>query len=444
MKVLRSILLKNAKYVICDKDHIIEDGAIAIEDDRIVDVGKTEDIEREHPSEVIIDATEKAIIPGLINTHTHLGGSFLRGLADGLPLAEWFQKVILPSRKYVTSKTAYIFTMLGCIESIKSGITCINNNDHFSDSVCQAIKESGIRGIYVPYIQEGVPEPDSPNPDKHIKNNEKTFIKWNGAENDRIRVWFGAHSTLKCSPDFYLEIHDLAEKYGVGIHTHLASSMGEIETVKKKYGKRPIELLHDIGVLGPNFTGAHCIWPSDKEIKILKRTDTKIAHDPHSNMKLAVGYCRIPEMLAEGISVGLGTDGIAGDCQDLFQVMRITSLIHKFERLDASVLSARTVFDMATMGGAKVTFWEKQIGSLERGKKADLVLIDLRKPYLIPLLKENIISRLVHASSRSDVDTVIIDGRIVMENREVKTIDERERFEEAQRQAEEIAGEISG
>jgi len=274
--------------------------------------------------------------------------------------------------------------------------------------------------------------PDAESPEEYLKMTEETIRTWHRSENGRINVRVHPHNLFTCTEDFLQKCVEIAKKHGVGIGTHMAEGMDTEELLKKKTGRRTIELAYDLGLLGPKTIAFHCVQLSNKDIKLLKLTDTKVAHCPESNAKWAFGVARVPEMMKEGITVGLGTDGAQVVNLDMFEAMNFTALIHKVNEMNPSVMPAKDVFKMTTRDGAKALSLEKEIGTLERGKKADLVILDLTDPVVFPVTRENIIRHLVYYTHGGRVKTVIVDGKILMENREVKVLDETKVMEKAQ------------
>lgn len=431
MKGLADILIEDGLIVTMDPDRrIIKRGSLAIEGDRIAVVGG----KVEERGDVIIDAKGKVVLPGLINAHTHLSMTLLRGIADDMPLMEWLETKIWPIEKNLRKVDCYHGALLGCLEMIKSGTTCFADQYFFMESVARAVEESGIRGV----LSYGIIEMDDPQRrESELKIGEKFVKEYHGKAGGRVLTMFGPHAAYTCSPECLQKIKELAKKYGVGIHTHIAESRDEVDRVVKKYGKRPVEHLDAIGFLGPEVLAAHCVWLTDHEISIIRERGVKPVHNPVSNMKIACGIAPAHEMLAAGIPVALGTDGAASNNSlDLLSEMKFAALLNKVGKLNPTVMPAPTALEMATINGAIALGLQGEIGSLEVGKKADVVLIDLKQPHFTPL--HNVISHLVYNAVGSDVDTVIVDGKIIMQGREVLTLDEDKVLEDAQRTAEDL------
>ncbi|MEM3452577.1 MAG: amidohydrolase family protein, partial [Candidatus Hadarchaeum sp.] len=389
---------------------IIKQGSVAIEGSRIVAVGK----EIKEKADQVIDARGKAVLPGLINGHTHLAMTLLRGFADDMPLDKWLSDKIWPMEKKMGPRDCYVGALLGSLEMIKSGTTCFADNYFHMDQVARAVMKAGLRGV----LSYGMIDRGDQQKMKEEIRIGRNFVRaFHGKARGRILAMFGPHAPYTCSTECLQKVKELAKEFGVGIHIHLAESSEEVKQTTEKYGKRPVEYLNSIGFLGPEVLAAHCIWVTDKEIKLLKDNGVKPVHNPTSNMKMGSGIAPVPEMLASGIPVALGTDGAASNNSlDMFKEMKLASLLAKARRLDPTVLPAMKALEMATINGAAALGLQAELGSLEVGKKADLIIVDLRKPHLSPM--HDIVSHLVYSASGSDVDTVIVDGKILMEKGE--------------------------
>jgi 5-methylthioadenosine/S-adenosylhomocysteine deaminase len=377
-------------------------------------------------------------MPGLINTHTHAAMTLLRGIADDMPLDVWWQKFIFPiEKKYGNQEYVRIGVALAAIEMIKSGTTSFSDMYFFEDDAAKVCKKIGIRS----FLGEGIldfPTPDSPTPDDSIKYIEKLYEKW--GKDPIIHLEVAPHAPYTCSPPVLEKAKKLAEKLDIPLHIHVSETATEVAEIRQKYGASPVEHLDKIGFLSERVKAVHCVHLSREDIKILRKHNVKVAHCQESNMKLASGNAPIVELLDEGVVVGLGTDGAASNNNlDMFDEMDAVAKVHKAVRNDPTVMSAKDVLRMATSDGAKV-LQKPDIGSLVKGKIADLILIDLRKPHLVPLY--NIYSHLVYSAGGSEVDTVIINGKLIMEDRRILTIDEEEIMDKANHFAKGIKNEI--
>ena len=427
-----TILIRNGIVVtVDDRGRIFEDGAVLIQGDRIIAVGDTAKISKEAKPDILIDARKKVVLPGFINSHVHSG--LIRGTAEDLPLFEWLRKHVDPKHKALKSEDAYAAALLCYTEMIKAGITCALDMYRFMDRCADAAEETGIRAVLAPYVA------DKPGYDyfENLADNERLIRSRNGDANGRIKIWVGLEHLIYCTEDAFRKAREFADKYDIGIHTHGEESLEMYQRLTRDYGRHPIEVFRDYGILGPKTVLAHCVWLSPIEIEILAKTGTSVAHCPVSNMKLASGVAPIPELISKMVNVGLGSDGVKENNRlDLIQEMKVASLMQKVYHLDASLLPAEQVLRMATANGAKALGMEKQLGSLAEGKKADVIVLDFKKPHLTPLLLgefSNVIPNIVFAAQGSDVETVLIDGRIVMENRKLQTVNEEEVIERASR-----------
>lgn len=419
------ILIKNG-HILTQKGFVEE--SLSIEDGIITSIG------RKDVAEHVIDAKGNIVMPGLVNAHTHLGMTLFRGYADDLPLKEWLTEHIWPVEAKLTEDDAYAGTLLGCLEMIKSGTTSFADMYIRMDGAAKAVEMSGLRGA----LSYGMIELGDEERGENELKIGRVFVKnWNGASNGRITAMYGPHAPNTCSPEFLAHVREQADKDGVGIHIHVSETKAEVEQIKAKYGKSPVKLLNDVDFLGPGVLAAHCIWLSPEDIQILKENDVKIVHNPTSNMKLASGVAPIPELLEAGITVGLGTDGCASNnTLDMFHEMKMAALLHKVHKLDPTAIPAHKALEMATVDGARSVGLDT--GIVAEGKKADIIIVDMNKPHLTP--RHDLISHLVYCAKGSDVSTTIVDGKILMEDCEVKIFDEAEVMARAEERAKDLMG----
>ena len=366
----------------------------------------------------IIDASKMAVMPGLINCHTHAAMTLLRGYADDLPLMEWLEKKIWPIEAKLQPEYVYWGTKLAVLEMIRGGTTCFADMYFMMDQVAEVVKETGIRAS----LSRGLISFN--NGPKALAENIEFVKKYNGAAEGRISTMLGPHAPNTCVPEFLQEAADEAKKLGVGIHIHIAETLAEVNQLKEKYGKSPVEVVYDAGVFDASTVlAAHCVHMTDDDLKIFAQKGVNVAHNPKSNMKLASGIAPITKMIEMNINVGIGTDGAASNNNlDMFQEMRTAALLQKVHTYDPTAVSAYQALAMATSCGAKALGLGHQVGKIQAGLQADIILVDLSSPHLQPLHDVN--AHLVYAASGSDVDTVIINGKVVMKNKEIKTIDE--------------------
>ncbi|MBP7341150.1 MAG: amidohydrolase [Smithellaceae bacterium] len=396
---------------------IIEDATIGVRDGRIalVDAGCRPAASR------TVDATGCLVLPGLVNTHTHLPMVCFRGLADDLPLMDWLQRHIFPMEaRFVNKQMVYDGALLAMAEMILSGTTTFCDGYFFENQIAEAALSCGLRAV----VSQGFADfatPDNPQYEKMMAAADRFVARWL-PHAPLITPAFFCHSPYTCSPQTLTNVKAAARAAGILYFTHLLENRGEIDIIENRYGKKPVQHLYDLGVLDERTIAVHCNWMSPDDIALFADLGVSVSHNPASSMKLAAGIAPVPDMLASGIAVGLGTDGSASNNDlDLFQEMDLTAKIHKVTQLDPTVMSAETVVRMATIEGARVLGQDALIGSIETGKRADLILVDMNQPHLTPLY--NPYSHLVYAARGADVKTSVIDGRIVMENRRLLTID---------------------
>ena len=423
----KNILIKDATII---ANKIIK-GSLLIQNDKIVEISNKIGL---NDADEVINAEGKVLIPGLVNTHTHLSMTLMRGLADDMPLETWLNDHIWPVEAELDGEHCYAGALLACAEMIKSGTTCFNDMYFFMDHVAKAVGEAGIRGT----LSHGMIDfGDEDKRKKEFKETIRIIKKCHDTADGRIKVAFGPHSPYTCSQELLEGVKKESAKYGVRIHIHVAETKKEVEDVTNEHGKRPFEYLDEIGFLGSEVTAAHGVWLSDSEIDIIKERDVKISHNPSSNMKLSSGVSPVAEILRKGGCVSLGTDGPASNNNmDMLEEMKIAALLQKVKTMDPTVLTAQEVFNMATINGANSLGLENEIGIIEVGKKADLVLVDMKTPKLTPF--RNPISHLVYSANGGDVDTVICNGELLMENRELLTLDESNVIEIAENASEDL------
>ena len=352
--------------------------------------------------------------------------TLFRGVADDLPLMEWLNNYIWPMEAKLNEEIVYWGTLLGCIEMIRSGTTTFNDMYFFLEGIAKAVDESGMRAVLAYGMIDLF---DEERREKELKNAEKYINYINSLNNSRIMPALGPHAPYTCSKELLIEVNKLAKKYDVPIHIHLNETLDEIKMVKEKTGMEPFVYLNSFGFFdGVRVIAAHCVHLTDEEIKIMKEKNINVSHNPISNLKLASGIAPIPKLLAEGINITLGTDGCGSNNNlNLFEEIKVSAILHKGYNLNPTVIKAEEAFNFATKNGAKAL--NIKAGEIKEGYLADIVLINLDKPYLYP--KENILSHLVYAFN-GFVDDVIIDGKIVMRDGEILTVDEEKVYEKAE------------
>ncbi|MEM1607087.1 MAG: amidohydrolase [Candidatus Bathyarchaeia archaeon] len=424
---------------------VIRDGAIAVEGDTIIDVGRSDEIKCKYPRYERIDAHGKVVMPGLINTHQHAAMSLLRGYADDYPLKEWLEKWVWPLERHMTGYDIYVGALLTAVESVMGGTTTINTMYHYAEDYneAMALAEVGLRGVVGHVCFSWRKEQD-------IKALKDSARRWHRGVDGRIRVSVDPHAPYTVDPEYMRELRavtrDLNEKYAsadapIIWHMHLAETEDEAQKIKDSFGVSAsngvVDYVDSLGVLGWDVVAAHCVHLTPRDIEVLSLRGVKVAHNPISNMKLASGVSPIPRLLKAGVTVALGTDSpCSNNSADMFEVMKFAALLHKGVNRDPTLLPAETVLRMATINGARALLWDKEIGSIEVGKKADIIIVGFQKPHLCPLYSE--ISHIVYAAKASDVETVIVGGRIIMENRELKTVKVEDIMEKARKAQERL------
>jgi len=401
---------------------IIEDSIVGIKDGLIVAVGQNGDQEcAALKTKETIDASGCIVMPGLVNTHTHLPMVCFRGMADDLPLMEWLTKHIFPAEaRFVNKKMVYDGATLAMAEMIMSGTTTFCDGYFFEDTITEAVLAAGMRAV----VSQGFADfatPDNPKFERMMAAANRFVTRWQ-SHAPMITPAYFCHSPYTCSPATLVNVKEAAREAGILYLMHLLENEDEIDTILNRYGKKPVQHLLDLGVLDDQTVAVHCNWITAEDMAIFADLGVRVSHNPESSMKLAAGVAPVPEMLKHGIKVGLGTDGSASNNDlDMFREMDTAAKIHKVTSLDPTVMSAQTVLKMATIGGANVLGLDKLIGSIETGKQADIILVDMNQPHLTPLY--NCYSQLVYAARGADVKTSIINGKIVMKDRQLRTID---------------------
>jgi 5-methylthioadenosine/S-adenosylhomocysteine deaminase len=402
------------------EQRVIEDGGVAIVGDTIAEVGKRSELESRFGNSKAIDASGTIVLPGMINGHAHAAMSLFRGVAEDHSLDDWLQKYIFPAEaRNVTEEFVLWGTRLGVLEMLRGGITTYADMYYFEDVVARVTKEAGMRGVLGETILD-FPAPDNRTVAAALAYTQKFIDNWKG--DPLITPAVAPHSIYTLSTENLKAAAALARRNGVPILIHLAEAPFESELSRSKHGGSPVNYLERIGVLGPDVIGAHCVWVDATDIATLVRFVVGSVHNPSSNMKLASGVMPVVDLLAAGVPVGLATDSAASNNnQDLFQEMNIAAKLQKVTRMDPRALPAKQVVEMATIGGARALHLDKQIGSLEPGKQADLILIGTGATHSTPMY--NVYSQLVYALNAHDVRTVVIAGKIVMEYRVMMTMD---------------------
>jgi 5-methylthioadenosine/S-adenosylhomocysteine deaminase len=431
------LLVAGGTVVTMDGQHrLIEDGAVAIRGDAIIAIGPRAELEAHFQPARRIEGRGRLVLPGFINTHGHAPMTLMRGLADDLTLQEWLEKHVFPAEaRNVTEDYVEWGTRLAALEMIRGGTTTHADMYYFEDAVARTTKAAGMRGVLGETILD-FPAPDNQSVPEALAYAERFLQHWQG--DPLIRAGVAPHSIYTDSEKTLREAAALARRYHAPILIHLSETKKEVEESRAKHGLSPVAYLERLQVLGPDVLAAHCVWLDANDIALLAKHEVGCAHNPSSNMKLGSGVAPVVELLAAGVRVGLGTDGPAGSNNDLnlMEEMDLAAKLQKVTRLDPRALPAIQALELATIGAARALHLEKEIGSLEAGKKADLILLRTDAPHGVPMY--NVYSQIVYALKASDVETVVIAGRVVMEKRRVLTLDEEEILRKAREYGEKV------
>jgi 5-methylthioadenosine/S-adenosylhomocysteine deaminase len=423
------LMISGGKALLMDINNAsIENAGIAIHNSSIIDIGGKEEILQKYTAKKTISGENSLIMPGFVNTHTHAAMTCFRGIADDLELMDWLNNYIFPAEaKNVNPHLAYWGSLLACAEMIKSGTTSFCDMYIFEEETARAAKEAGMRCL-IGEVLFDFPSPSCKTPAEGLAYTRRLIEKW---QNDPlINIIVEPHSLYTCSPEVLKNAKIIADEYDLMIGIHLLENKAELNQLQEKFGKSAVSFLEDIGYLNDRLLAFHCVCVSAAEMKLMAENSVKVSHNPASNMKLANGITPVTDMMNAGITMGLGTDGCASNnTLDMIKEMSTAAKLHKVAMLDPTVMDAQTTVRMATINGAKALGMGKLTGSLEVGKKADIILIGLDKPHLTPIYNEY--SHLVYAAGGADVDSVIINGKVVMEDRHLLTINEKDVMNEA-------------
>jgi len=435
---MNTTLIENGTIVtVDDEQRVLTPGYVLVEGDRIAEVGAGTAPAALRTADAVIDASLMAVMPGMVNAHTHLFQTFIRGLADDKPLLEWLKAAIWPVAQALTPEDAYVAAMVGLVENIRGGATAVIDHQYIhtdpanDDAICRAAEEAGLRFLLARgWADTNYHEAFMETPDRIVAETVRLRETWQGRGDGRIRVEFGPLIPWGCTDETMQRTHDISKQWGAGTHIHVAETRIEVEMNLEERGSRHIEWLADLGILGPDMQLIHSVWLDERELDLIAEHGAVVVHCPVSNMYLASGVARVPEMRDRGVTVALGTDGPgSNNSQDMLETLKTTALLHKVNTLNAMVLLPEDVLWMACRSGA-VAFGEPdRIGSLEVGKKADLVLVDLDTPLAMPVHRAP--SALVYNVSARDVDTVMVDGKLLMRGKEILFLDEKALLDQA-------------
>lgn len=418
------LIVRGGTIVTMDKERrVIDDGSVVVRNGRIVAVGTRAAIDAKYGARETIDARGKVIVPGLINGHTHIPMTLFRGLADDLDLQDWLTKYIFPAEaKNVTEEFVRVGTRLGLAEMIRGGTTTYCDMYYFEDAIAEETSKAGVRGVLGETVID-FPVADNKTWPEAMAYTERFVKKWKG--NQLITAAIAPHAPYTVSEEHLKAVHAFSERTGAPVVTHVSETRREVEDSIKAKGMSPVDYLARIGFLNNRVIAAHVVHPTVDEIGVLKRFGVGVVHNPQSNMKLASGIMPVPQMLKADMDLGLGTDGAASNNDlNMWEEIDTTAKLHKVFTMDPKVVTAEQAFEMATIRGARALHLEREIGSIEKGKRADIVIVDLDDLNQTPLY--NIYSHLVYATKADDVRTVIIQGRVVMRDRRLLTLDEQD------------------
>lgn len=429
---MSQILIKNGYVISMNKNReIFKNGSVLIEDDKIKAVGKVEPSLVNADAE-IYDAQGKIILPGLVNTHIHLSQQLGRGVADDVVLLTWLRERVWPYESSFNYEDSLISSTACCVELIKTGVTTfLEAGGQYVDAMAEAVEKCGLRACLSKSTMdegEGLPKAWQKTAQEELDFQEELFKKYNDTADGRIKIWFGLRTIFNNSDELIKGTKTLADKYNTGIHMHVLEVKEEMDYTRATRGETTVEHMNRLGALGPNLVAAHTVWLTEREIDLFRLYDVKVSHNPGAAMKVVLGFAKIPEMLEKGIAVSIGTDGApSNNRMDMMRDMYLTSLIHKGRTLNPKTVSAEQVLEMATINGARCALMEKEIGSLEVGKKADLIILNPDTIHSLPVIDP--VANIVYAMSSENVESNMCNGKWLMKNREILFLDEKDLLE---------------
>lgn len=423
---MSKLLLKNIELLDTPNG---EANVIAVEDGKISYIGK--DLPDRFAADEVIDGKGMLATAGMVNTHGHVSMTLLRSYADDMALMDWLENKIWPIEAKMNAKDIYWGAMLGIAEMLKSGTTCFADMYCFMDDVARAVAETGIRAN----LSRGLIGL-APDKDDKLAENTQLVKDWQGYDNGRIRITYGPHAPYTCPVEYLQKVIEVAQANNAEIQMHLCETKGEVENCIKEHGVTPIKLMDQLGMFEQGTIAAHCVYLTDDDMDIMAAKNVRVAHNPQSNLKLASGIAPVARMLEKGICVGLGTDGASSNNNlDMLEECRAAAMLHKTTTLNPLAVPAAQAWDMATANGAKVLGFD-ELGKLGVGQQADIVLWNMHKPYWYP--RHNKLSLLVYAANSSDADTVIVNGKVVLQNGSMTLFDEEKIYAEANLRAQKL------
>jgi 5-methylthioadenosine/S-adenosylhomocysteine deaminase len=420
------LLIRQATLVTVNaRDDVLEDADLAIADDKIVGVGSAPD---GFVPDRVLEGRDRIVLPGLVNTHTHLSMTLMRNYADDLAFWPWLMERVKPLEDHLQPDDVRIGARLGIAELIRGGTTCFHDMYFLLDEVADEVAKAGLRGCLTGALFD-----NSGQGEQLLRAATGLHKRWHGKAEGRVTVGLGPHSAYLCSPGYLREIVQEAERRNCGLHIHLAETQREVDESRERHGVTPVQLLAELGCFAVPTVAAHGIYVDAADQRLLREGGVTVAHNPSSNLKLANGIAPVQALLEQGINVSLGTDGAASNNNlNLFEDMHLAALLQKWLRRDAEALPARQVLRMATIRGAQALGLADRIGSLEVGKQADVIMLDLAQPHLAP--RHDPVALLVYSAQAADVCTVLVDGRILLEDRALTTLDQESLLTQAAEQ----------
>lgn len=440
MEKTRQIYFKNSYILTMNaSNQVYAHGSLLVEGDKILAVGTVDEQQVRGDAEVI-DLHGKYLLPGFVNTHVHTSQQISRGVGDDVDFITWLHKRMWPFESNMTEEDSYVSTLMCCLEQIRAGVTSFAEpGGQFVSGMAKAVTEAGLRAKLAKSVMdcgEGLPEIWQRTMEEELEQQIDDLNKYHNTADGRVQVWFGLRTIFNNTDALIVKTKELADKYGVGVHMHVAEAKSEIEYTQEVYGEPTVTHLHKLGVLDKNLLAVHTVWLTNEEIDLFKKYDVKVSHNPASAMRV-LGFAKIPQMLDKKVCVSIGTDGASSSNRmDMVDEMWLTSLIHKGWRLDSTVVPSEDILCMATKNGARALLDEEVYGSLEPGKKADLIVIDPHGPSMMPV--NDRIAALVTAMHSSNIESTMCDGKWLMKERKILTLDEEAILKEAQERSDAI------
>ncbi|MBU9743583.1 amidohydrolase [Lachnospiraceae bacterium ASD3451] len=426
-------LLKNGYIVSMNEtEQVYDGGSVLVQDDKILAVGKV-DPKLVAPDAEVIELNGRYVLPGFVNTHVHTSQQISRGVGDDVDFITWLHKRMWPYESNMTEEDSYYSTLMCCLELIRSGVTSFAEpGGQFVSGMVKGVTEAGLRAKLAKSVMdcgEGLPKIWQRTTDQELEQQEDDLKRYHNSADGRVQIWFGLRTIFNNTDDLIIRTKEMADRYGVGIHMHVAEAKSEVEYTKAVYGEPTVTHLNRLGVLDKNLLAVHTVWLTNEEIRMFREHDVKVSHNPASAMRV-LGFAKIPRMLREGVCVSIGTDGASSSNRmDIVDEMWLTSLIHKGWRLDSTVVPSEDVLRMATINGARALLDDRIYGSLTPGKKADLIVINPHGPSMMPVNDK--IAALVTAMHSTNIESTMCDGKWLMRDRKILTLDEEAILKEA-------------